>query len=231
MVAGDEGHILINTGLEGSAPMIRSSIEGLGFDYGDLKILLHMQAHFDHVAALAEIAGETGAEVWSTAPDAVLLENGGKTDYLEGIPQFAPVKVARKLRDGETIRLGDTELRVVLMPGHTPGSTGYTMQVTEGGKTYDVVIANMASINSGTVFHGAKPSYEGIAEDYARTFEVQKALPVDMWVAAHASQYNLHEKFKPGDGYDPDRFVDPDGFRAKVASYEANYRKSRAAER
>ena len=225
LVAGDQGHILINTGLESSAPMIRSSIEGLGFDYSDLKILLHMQAHYDHVAALAEIARDTGAEVWSTQADAELLENGGKTDYLSGITQFPPVQVARRLEDGETIRLDDIELKVVLMPGHTPGSTGYTMKVTEGGQTYDIVIANMASINPGTVFAGSNPSYPGIADDYARTFEVQKALDVDIWVAAHASQYNLHDKFKPGDGYDPERFVDPDGFLKKVASYEEAYKK------
>ena len=231
LVAGDEGHFLINTGLEGSDELIRSGIEGLGFRYEDVKALLHMQAHYDHVAALAAIARDTGAEVWSTAPDAVLLENGGKTDYLRGITQFAPVKVARRIEDGETLRLGETELKVVLMPGHTPGSTGYTMRVSEGGKTYNVVIANMASINDGTVFTGPNPSYEGIAEDYAHSFEVQKKLPVDIWVAAHASQYGLHSKFKPGDGYDPERFVDPEGYRAKVAAYEADYEKRLAAER
>jgi metallo-beta-lactamase class B len=231
LVTGDEGHFLINTGLESSAPLIRSSIEGLGFEYGDVKILLHMQAHFDHVAALAQISRETGAQVWSTAPDAVLLENGGATDYLPGIPQFKPVKVARRIEDGEVLRLGKTELKVVLMPGHTPGSTGYTMRVTEGGKTYNVAIANMASINDGTFFRGPKTSYPGIAADYARTFEVQKALAVDVWVAAHASQYGLHGKFQPGDGYDPERFVDPEGYRAKVASYEKSYREQLAAER
>lgn len=230
LLAGDEGHILINTGAEGSAPLVRSSIESLGFRYRDVKVLLHMQAHHDHVAALARIVEDTGAEVWSTAPDAVLLENGGKTDYLAGITKFTPVKVARRIEDGETLRLGDIALKVVLMPGHTPGSTGYTMQVAENGKTYHVVIANMASINGGTFFSGPKLSYEGIAEDYARTFEIQKKLPVDIWVAAHASQYNLHSKFKPGDGYDPDRFVDPEGYRAKVASYEQSYKKQLAAE-
>ncbi|MEZ5364523.1 MAG: hypothetical protein R2748_19870 [Bryobacterales bacterium] len=120
----------------------------------------------------------------------------------------------------EIIRLGETELKVVLMPGHTPGSAGYTMQVRENGKTYDVVIANMGSINGGTYFSGPKESYPGIAADYAHTFEVQKRLPVDIWVAGHASQYGLHEKFQPGEGYNPERFVDPEGYRAKVAEYE-----------
>ncbi len=230
LIAGDEGHVLVNTGLASSAPLIRSSIEGLGFRYEDLKILLNMQAHYDHVAALAQIQRETGAEVWSTAADKPLLESGGETDYLPGIQGFEPVEVARTIEDGETLGLGDIELKVILMPGHTRGSVGYTMQVSEGGKTYDVAIANMASINPGTVMTGPGASYPGISADYARTFEVQKALEVDVWVAAHASQYGLHRKFRPGDGYDPERFVDPQGFRNKVAGYEQSYRKQLAAE-
>jgi metallo-beta-lactamase class B len=231
LVAGDEGHILINTGLESSAPLIRSSIEGLGFRYQDVKILLNMQAHFDHVAALARSAEDTGAEVWATEADAPLLESGGKTDYLPNIPKFTPVKVARKIKDGEIIRLGKTELKVVLMPGHTRGSVGYTMKAAEGGKTYDVAIANMASINPGTVLTGPNASYPGIAQDYARSFDIQKTVPVDVWVSAHASQYGLHGKFKPGDGYDPERFVDPEGYRAKVSNYEEAYRKQLASEK
>lgn len=231
LVTSDQGHFLINTGVEGSDALIRSSVEGLGFRYRDIKVLLHMQAHYDHVASLAAIKEQTGAEIWSTAPDAVLLENGGKSDYLAGITGFTPVRVARRIQDGETLRLGKTELKVVLMPGHTRGSAGYTMQVSEGGKTYDVAIANMASINPGTVLSGPQPSYPGISSDYARTFEVQKKLPVDIWVAGHASQYGLHDKFKPGDGYEPERFVDPEGYRAKVAGYEEAYKKQLAAER
>ena len=231
LVTGDQGHILINTGLEDSAPLIRSSIEGLGFRYQDVKIALNMQAHYDHVAALAQIARETEAEVWSTDGDAALLESGGKGDYLSGIKGFDPVKVARRIKDGEKIRLGDIELTVVLMPGHTRGSVGYTMKVEEGGRTYDVAIANMASINPGTVLSGPNASYPGIGEDYARSFAAQKNLPVDVWVAGHASQYGLHDKFKPGDGYDPERFVDPQGYRAKVAEYEAAYRKQLASEK
>jgi metallo-beta-lactamase class B len=231
LVAGDQGHILINTGLEDSAPLIRSSIEGLGFRYEDVKILLNMQAHYDHVAALAQIARETEAEVWATEGDATLLEAGGKGDYLSGIKGFEPVKVARKLKDGETIRLGAIVLKVVLMPGHTRGSVGYTTKIAENGKVYDVAIANMASINPGTVLTGATASYPDIAKDYAQTFEVQKALPVDIWVAGHASQYGLHGKFKTGDGYDPERFVDPEGYRGKVAEYEAAYRKQLASEK
>ena len=100
----------------------------------------------------------------------------------------------------------------------------------EGGKTYRVVIANMASINPGVTVSGMA-RYPGIADDYARTFKAQKDMPIEIWLASHASQFKLHEKYKPGDAFNPDRFVDPQGFKASVAQLEKTYREQLARER
>ncbi len=63
LITTPEGNILINTGIPGSAPMIRSHVEALGFAFGDIKILLTTQAHFDHVGAMAAIKSMTGAKL------------------------------------------------------------------------------------------------------------------------------------------------------------------------
>ena len=223
LLTSDEGHMLINTGLEDSAPLIKQSIEDLGFEYEDVKVLLTMQAHFDHVAAVATIQKETGAQVWATAEDAKLLESGGAVDYLFGPkPSFAPVRVDRRIQDGEFLKLGDLEVTVILTPGHTFGSSSYSLTVDEGDESYNVIIANMNSVNPGTKFAGNE-KYPNIVEDYTRGFEVQKGLDVDIWVAAHASQYGMHDKYSPGDEYDPERFVDPQGYEEAVAEYEERF--------
>ena len=74
LITSDEGHILINTALSESTPLIRRNIESLGFRMDDIRILLSMQAHWDHTAALAEIKRTTGARMWATAGDAPVLE-------------------------------------------------------------------------------------------------------------------------------------------------------------
>ena len=223
LLTSDEGHMLINTGLEDSAPLIKQSIEDLGFEYEDVKVLLTMQAHFDHVAAMATVQKETGAQVWATAEDAKLLESGGAVDYLFGPkPSFAPVRVDRRIQDGEFLKLGDLEVTVILTPGHTFGSSSYSVTIEEGGESYNVLIANMNSVNPGTKFAGNE-KYPNIVEDYTRGFEVQKGLDVDIWVAAHASQYGMHDKYSPGDDYDPERFVDPQGYEEAVAEYEERF--------
>jgi hypothetical protein len=73
--------------------------------------------------------------------------------------------------------------------------------------------------------------YPNITQDYARTFHDQKEMRIDVWLSSHAAQFDMHKKYKPGDAYDPDRFVNPKGFRASVERLEKIYRDQLAQER
>ena len=231
LITSNEGHILVNTALEDSVALIRRNVESVGFRFEDIKILLQMQAHWDHTAALAEIKQITGAQMWATEDDAPVLEDGGFSDpHFGGRVSFKPVKVDKIIEDGEVIELGDIRLTVIDTPGHTAGSSSYSMSVRENGREYQVVIANMGTINQGKKLV-VDPTYPGVAEDFAKTFERQKAMQVDVWVAAHGSQYGLHSKYRPGQAYSPDTFVDPEGFLAAVERLENLYLKQLEAER
>lgn len=232
LIATPAGNILINTGIDGSVPLIRSSIESLGFKFKDTKILLTTQAHYDHVAAMAEMKRLTGAKMLATDGDAPELEDGGKSDYLFTDAKFmyAPVKVDGRIKDGQKISLGGTDLMVYLHPGHTRGSVSYGLTIAENGRNYRVLIANMGSINPGTVLIGNK-KYPQVSDDYARTFREQKKLQCDIFLSSHASQYQLHDKWKPGQAYNPDTFVDPEGYKSAVNRAEAAYQEWLAKEK
>jgi metallo-beta-lactamase class B len=232
LITTPEGNILINSGLPETVPLIKDGIEKLGFKLSDTKIITATHGHWDHVAGLAELQKMTGAKVFMSEQDAELLESGGRTDFRFGEvtqSQFAPVKVDRKLKDGDTISLGGTVLTAHHHPGHTKGATSFTFDVREAGKTYRVGIINSGSINPGVKVSGM-PKYPGITQDYARTFHDQKELKIDVWLASHAAQFRLHEKYKPGDPYNPDRFVDPKGFQLSVERLEKLYRDQLAEE-
>ena len=231
LVTSEDGHFLINTALEDSTELIGQNIESLGFRLEDVKVLLQMQAHWDHTAALAEIKEITGAEMWATADDARVLEDGGFSDpHFGGEQSFAPVEVDRIIADGDVLELGAARLTMVEMPGHTEGSSGYAMTVHEAGRDYRVIIANMGTINAGKQLV-VDPTYAGVADDFAATYQKQKALDIDIWVAAHGSQYNLHDKWGPGNPYDPNTFVDPEGFRLAVERLEQAYQDQIETER
>jgi hypothetical protein len=162
-----------------------------------------------------------------------VLETGGKADFraADDAPmKFEPVHVDQRLKDGDKIALGGTELTVHHHPGHTKGATSFSLTVRERERDYRVLIANMDSINPGVKVSGM-PKYPNIAQDYARTFHDQKEMQIDVWLSSHAAQFDLHKKYKPGDAYDPDRFVDPQGFRASVERLEKIYRDHLAQER
>ncbi len=53
----------------------------------------------------------------------------------------------------------------------------------------------------------------------------------DIWVAAHGSQYGLHDKYKAGDAYDPKTFVDPEGYLAAIERLEKLYLEQLEVER
>jgi len=225
LITTPQGHILINTGVGDTAKQIKASVEQLGFKITDTKILTATHGHFDHVAGMADLKTMTGAKLVISENDKELLETGGKADFRFGDTpgaRFEPVKVDQTFKDGDTIALGGTVLTAHLHPGHTKGATSFTVNVPEGGKTYRVIIANMGSINPGVTVSGM-PKYPGIAQDYARTFLAQKDMKIDVWLASHAAQFGMHDKYKPGDPYNPERFVDPAGFLRSVQRLEKAY--------
>ena len=224
LITTPKGNILINTGLAASASQIKHNVEKLRFKFNDIKILLITHAHFDHVGALAEIKQMTGAQLMVNENDAAVLADGGMSDYALGKygRSFAPVKPDRLLHDHDTIRLGDMQLLMLQHPGHTKGASSYLFDVKDNKRTYKVLIANMPSIIIDTKFSEVT-AYPHIASDYAYTLASMKKLSFDIWLASHASQFNLHEKHHPGDAYNPAAFFDRKGYDTELSELQKQY--------
>src|SRR5215467_4456724 len=63
LIQTPQGNILINSNFEQDVPLIKKSVEQLGFKYQDTKILLISHAHGDHDAATGLIKKDTGARL------------------------------------------------------------------------------------------------------------------------------------------------------------------------
>lgn len=226
LIASPQGHILIDGGLPSTGPLIEKSIRELGFKLEDIRILLTTQAHFDHVGSHAHIKKLSGAMVQAMTGDEKLLRDGGKSDYLMGSSSdshFPPVTVDRVLKDGDIVTIGGVRITARHTPGHTPGSATYLMTVNDGGRDYRVVFAASTTVNPGTRLV-KDPSYPGILADFRKTFATLESLEPDIFLAGHASFFNLKEKRAAMTAENPAAaFVDPAGYRRLIAERKKEF--------
>jgi metallo-beta-lactamase class B len=229
LIATPQGNILINSNLEKSVPMIRDSVEKLGFHFSDTKILLISHAHWDHCAGSAAVKELTGAKYMVMDADVPAIEDGGKINFGRdsqyndsGTSQYQPAKIDRVLHDGDEVKLGDTVLTAHLTPAHTKGTTTWTMKVADGGKTYNVVIVGSPNVNPGYKLVN-NALYPQIASDYERMFRVLKSLPCDVFLGAHGNYYGMEAKYARMKQGGPNPFIDPEGYKSYIAEREQTF--------
>jgi metallo-beta-lactamase class B len=227
LIATPRGLILINSNFEASVPLIKKSVEDLGFRFSDIKILLISHAHDDHCAGSAQIIRLTGAKYYVMAGDVSVVESGGRTDFQYGArksQRYPPAQVDRVLHDGDTVSLGGTVLTAHLTPGHTKGTTTWTLDEPEGNRFLHVVIVGSPNVNPGYKLVRNK-AYPEIARDYKRGFRVLDALPCDVFLGAHGSYFDLIGKYARWNSGDKGAFIDPAGYKAYIADREQAFEK------
>jgi metallo-beta-lactamase class B len=213
LVVTPAGNILIDSTYEVNVPVIRKSVEDLGFKFSDTKILLGSHAHADHQEGDAMVKELTGAQVMAMAEDVPALQAmkpGGK-----------PHPIDRVLHDGDKVELGGMTLVAHLTPGHTHGDTTWSMKVQEGGKSYDAVIIGSMGFNGTAQQLISNPA---LVAEYEQGFRVSRSLACDVPLGSHPAMYNLVEKYaKLGKG-GPNPFIDPEGYKNEIAIEEGAYR-------
>jgi metallo-beta-lactamase class B len=212
LVTTPEGHILINSSFEETVPLIRASIEKLGFKFADVKILLNSHAHGDHIAGNFLVKELTGAKIYIMKQDVKAAETG----------RWKPFKIDHVLEDKEKVTLGGATLIARLTPGHTEGCTTWTMVVEEGGKKYDAVVVGSPNVNPGYILVN-NTKYPGIAGDYRKMFAVLKSLKCDIFLGAHGAYYGMDEKYQRWLKGEKLAFVDPQGYKEFIAFKEKEF--------
>lgn len=229
LLTGPEGHILIDGGYPGTAPMIAGSIAKLGFDIRDVKVLLNSDPHTDHAGGLAALQRVSGAELWASEASAETIASGGddpdlllplRALFWTGIIGYPAARVDHRFRDGDTIRVGQIAVTARVTGGHTRGCTSYAFPVRDGNRVLNVVSAcSLVVLGVGR--------YPEQKADFERTFHVLRSLPADVWVTSHARLWGRYRKFVARDtaknSVDP--FVDPQGYRAYIDRGEAQFRR------
>ena len=137
---------LIDTGASYTPQQyVEPALRSLGLELTDIDVILNTHGHQDHMGGNHALLNQIDAQVYMHREDAFLVEDlQAHMDFIWHADQHVlgqdltarraqflhtvtgPSAVHRKLVDGGIVDLGDDiQLRVIHLPGHSPGSIGY----------------------------------------------------------------------------------------------------------
>lgn len=92
---------------------------------GKLSFILLTHGHYDHIIGVAELCERYHPTVCASEKELMLIsEPSYNLSKNHGIT-IKPFTVDHPLKDGDTVKLGESEFRFMLTPGHTMGSGCY----------------------------------------------------------------------------------------------------------
>jgi len=113
--------VLVDAGTCGSFNELVDDLEELGLEPKQVRTIIATHCHFDHVGSLAEFKEKFGTRVMAHKLETKAIETGEGTHAERFGLEYKPCKVDVSLEGGETLKLGQCELKIVPTPGHTPG--------------------------------------------------------------------------------------------------------------
>jgi glyoxylase-like metal-dependent hydrolase (beta-lactamase superfamily II) len=123
---GGESVILFDCGEDRDAKAIQAELKRIGLDQAAVKSIFLTHGHPDHVAGCAQFPAAT---VYALAAERPFLE--GTAAYRSPLARVMgrsggpTVKATSPLSDGQVLRAGSLTVKVLALPGHTPGGAAY----------------------------------------------------------------------------------------------------------
>lgn len=94
----------------------------------NVKLLLNTHLHFDHIFGNPDVEEKYGLRAKANDADMIWLTDIKRRASVFGIryeKEVAPILPENVLHDGDTVRFGNVELKVLHVPGHSPGSVAF----------------------------------------------------------------------------------------------------------
>ncbi|MHC4405883.1 MAG: MBL fold metallo-hydrolase [Planctomycetota bacterium] len=201
-------------------------------------MILHTHRHNDHNGATFRMKKLSGAKTAIGAKE--IRGRLQKPHVLEPAVQrycerrgwaYEPFDIDMLLDHGQQIDIGGTVVHCHHTPGHTPGTISYSFDVTVDGKEYTAFLMGGPGLQT---LRWANNGYPGAPaerkrqqiEDFTRTYEYLKTLPVDVPLGAHPfinDTLGKYERLQKGE--QPNPFLDPGGWSKFLAKQETAFQK------
>jgi metallo-beta-lactamase class B len=129
-----EGFILLDAGFVGNVEgTIVGGMRKLGLDPAKIRYVIVSHGHNDHFGGAKYLQSTFGARIVMSEADWEHMVSWPQRGTPAPFPDRDIV-----VKDGDSIRLGDTEVRIVVTPGHTPGTISPIFEVRDGDQKHYV---------------------------------------------------------------------------------------------
>ncbi|WAT18142.1 subclass B3 metallo-beta-lactamase [Aurantiacibacter sp. MUD11] len=202
LVAGPEGHVLLDTGTRNGSRVVLSNIRTLGFQPDNVEFILTSHEHFDHVGGIWWVHQNTGAAVLTSAEAEAVIRTG-QADPAD--PQFGMHEPMHDYEGRlmvlesavETVDLAGLDFTAIATPGHTPGALTWQWQSCEGSDCRTIVYADsLSAVSRDDYRFSDHPAY---VQAYRDGLARLAALDCDILLTPHPSASGMREKLLAGD--------------------------------
>jgi metallo-beta-lactamase class B len=143
-----DGLIVFDSTQEPLVDHVLDSIRKVGLDPKNIRYIFLTHGHLDHFGGAGKLkAAAPGARIGTLEEDWALIDTFYKRvasgEYAKNPNARDPgIPFSRDLvvKEGDTITLGKTEVKVYKMPGHTAGSPTFTFTVYDNGRPHRAVL-------------------------------------------------------------------------------------------
>ena len=207
-----EGLILLDSGYQESLYLVLESIRKLGFDPKNIKYVLHTHGHIDHCGAARALKELYGCKLFMGERDKEYANGTLDLSYAAELGMtYIPFEPDVLIKDGDVITLGNTSVRAVATPGHTPGAMSYFFDVTDGKQTYRAGLHGGMGINTLSAEFLTKYNLPfSLREDFCNSMLRLNQQKVHIFLGNHMQHNNTEEKAKALLSGDNHAFVNPD---------------------
>ena len=216
------GLVLIDCAMQETWYLILDNIRALGFDPHDIRKLLLTHGHFDHCGAARAVQEMSGCETWISEHEAFFFtERRDLINFEETVPEF---RIDHYYDYENVIDCGNIQIRPVLCPGHTPGTTSLFFDIQHEGRALTCAIHGGlgASVLTKAMLTASRLPLE-TREIYCRSIDRVVDEKVDIVLPSHAAHPKDYDFYAIADADDGsgNGFIDPDAWRRMLLSKKA----------
>src|SRR4051812_28170444 len=151
LITTSAGLVLLDAGYANTVDYTLAAIRAAGFDPKNIRYIIVSHAHGDHYAGAGKIVEASGARVIMSQVD----WEGTERRQASGLPtEGLRLKRDIVVKDGETMKIGDTSFTFYVQPGHTAGALTAVYPVKDGNRTYRAVSPGGLGFNFGPQWTG-----------------------------------------------------------------------------